>query len=96
MVGRLEVRGLEAGTDLRGTTTSEPAGGTPLCRGNGQRRQITVMFCDVVGSTPLAGRLDPEDLGEVLALYQELAVEAIERYSGYTAQFLASRRPGRW
>jgi len=80
---------LEPSTDLRGTTISGLAGGTPPSRGEGQRRQITVMFCDVVGSTPLAGRLDPEDLGEVLALYQELAVQAIERYSATRPSFWA-------
>jgi class 3 adenylate cyclase len=35
-----------------------------------ERRQITVLFCDIVGSTPLARGLDPEDLGEVLTAYQ--------------------------
>ncbi|HEY2437145.1 MAG TPA: adenylate/guanylate cyclase domain-containing protein, partial [Solirubrobacteraceae bacterium] len=54
----------------------------------GQRRQLTVMFCDLVGSTPLAGQLDPEDFRELLALYQVLATDAIDRYGGYTAQFL--------
>ena len=79
---------MDADTDLRGTVGSERAHGT-LERPDGtQRRQITVMFCDLVGSTPLAGRLDPEDFHEVLALYHELAVDSIERYNGYTAQFL--------
>ncbi|HZU59916.1 MAG TPA: adenylate/guanylate cyclase domain-containing protein, partial [Solirubrobacteraceae bacterium] len=53
-----------------------------------QRRQITVVFCDLVGSTTLAGQLDPEDFRELLTLYQEAAVQAIERYNGYVTQLL--------
>jgi class 3 adenylate cyclase/tetratricopeptide (TPR) repeat protein len=47
-----------------------------------------VLFSDLVGSTPLAGLLDPEDFRELLALYHQLAVQAIERYGGYAAQLL--------
>jgi class 3 adenylate cyclase/tetratricopeptide (TPR) repeat protein len=75
-------------TDLGRMPSSGAADGAPRRSDDGQRRQITVMFCDLVGSTPLAGRLDPEDFREVLALYQDLAAGAIERYSGYTAQLL--------
>ncbi len=78
---------MEPSTDLRGTAASEPAHRAGEFRDAVQRRQVTVMFCDLVGSTPLAGRLDPEDFLEVLARYQALAVEAIERYSGYPAHF---------
>jgi class 3 adenylate cyclase/predicted ATPase len=48
---------------------------------------MTVMFCDVVDSTPLAGLLDPEDFREVLSEYQHACARAIERFSGYTAQY---------
>lgn len=73
--------------DGRGAASSE-ATDIPERRDVAQRRQITVMFCDLVASTPLAGQLDPEDFREVLSLYQKLAVEAIERYNGYAAQFV--------
>ena len=53
-----------------------------------ERRQLTVMFCDLVGSTDLSGRLDPEDLREVIRAYQETAAEVIERYEGHIAQYL--------
>ena len=79
---------MDADTDLRGTAGSERAHRTPQRPDGTQRRQITVMFCDMVGSTPLAGRLDPEDFQEVLGLYHELAMDSIERYNGYTAQIL--------
>jgi class 3 adenylate cyclase/tetratricopeptide (TPR) repeat protein len=73
-------------TDLGGAR--EPASVVRQRHHDAQRRQITVMFCDLVGSTTLSGRLDPEDFREVLGLYQEVAVEAIERYSGYVTQLL--------
>jgi len=53
-----------------------------------ERRQLTVMFCDLVGSTDLAGRLDPEDWRGVVRAYQETAAEVIERYEGHIAQYL--------
>lgn len=53
-----------------------------------ERRQITVFFADVVGSTALAGSLDPEDLRDLFARYQSLCAEMIQRYDGYLAQYL--------
>ncbi|MDX1408264.1 MAG: adenylate/guanylate cyclase domain-containing protein, partial [Saprospiraceae bacterium] len=53
-----------------------------------ERRQLTVMFCDLAGSTTLSQRLDPEDLREVIRCYQSTAAEAIARYDGYIAQYL--------
>lgn len=47
-----------------------------------QRRQLTVMFCDIVGSTPLAQQLDPEDLQFVLRSYQETCATAIQQFDG--------------
>ena len=51
------------------------------------RRHMTVMFCDIVESTPLAERLDPEDFREILSGYQHACARAIERFDGYTAQY---------
>jgi hypothetical protein len=53
-----------------------------------ERRQLTVMFCDLVGSTDLSGKFDPEDLREVVRAYQEVAAEVIEHYEGHIAQYL--------
>ena len=53
-----------------------------------ERRNLTVMFVDLVGSTGLAGRLDPEDLRAVVHEYQHLVTSACERLHGYTAQYL--------
>jgi class 3 adenylate cyclase len=48
-----------------------------------ERRQLTVMFCDLVGSTDLSRRLDAEDLRSVVRAYQESAAGVIERYEGH-------------
>jgi class 3 adenylate cyclase/tetratricopeptide (TPR) repeat protein len=53
-----------------------------------ERRQITVMFCDLVGSTELASMLDPEEFRELLQAYQTACTAAIERFAGYVAQYL--------
>lgn len=53
-----------------------------------ERRQLTVLFCDLVGSTELSGRLDPEDLRSLLRSYQQAANAVVERYGGYVAQYL--------
>ncbi|MFP6757532.1 MAG: adenylate/guanylate cyclase domain-containing protein, partial [Alphaproteobacteria bacterium] len=53
-----------------------------------ERRQLTVMFCDLVGSTELSERLDPEDLREVMRAYQDACAGAIGRFDGYIAQTL--------
>ena len=53
-----------------------------------ERRQLTVMFCDLVGSTELSGRLDPEDLREVMRRYQDTVAGAVVRFEGHVAKFL--------
>jgi class 3 adenylate cyclase/predicted ATPase len=53
-----------------------------------ERRQPTVLFCDLVGSTQLSGQLDPEDLRAVVCAYQEAAAAVIQHYEGHIAQYL--------
>jgi len=53
----------------------------------GERRHITVLFCDLVGSTEIAAKLDPEDWREIVASYHRVATEAVERFSGHVAQY---------
>jgi class 3 adenylate cyclase len=62
--------------------------GTPGAALTGQRRHVTVLFVDLVGSTALSYELDPEDLGEVVLAYQELGRAAVARYGGHVAQYL--------
>jgi class 3 adenylate cyclase/tetratricopeptide (TPR) repeat protein len=52
----------------------------------GERRQVTVLFCDLVGSVSLSTRLDPEELRGVIAGYHAAAIRAIQRFEGYAAQ----------
>jgi class 3 adenylate cyclase len=64
-----------------------PTKATPAAP-DAERRQLTVMFCDLVGSTDLSQRLDAEDLRSVVRAYQEAASGAIDRYAGHIAQYL--------
>lgn len=61
---------------------------TPKVPAEAERRQLTVLFCDLVGSTQLSGQLDPEDLRAVVCAYQEAAAAVIEQYAGHIAQYL--------
>jgi class 3 adenylate cyclase/predicted ATPase len=60
----------------------------PEIHDTAQRRHITVMFSDLVGSTELAGRMDPEDLREVMSAYRECVAETIRRSGGFVALYL--------
>ena len=53
-----------------------------------ERRQVTVMFSDLVGSTALAARMDPEDLREIIAAYQKCVAETVGRFGGFVAKYL--------
>ena len=53
-----------------------------------ERRHLTVMFCDLVGSTPLSARLDPEDLREVIGAYHRCIADTVAQFDGFVAQYL--------
>jgi class 3 adenylate cyclase/tetratricopeptide (TPR) repeat protein len=53
-----------------------------------ERRQVTVMFSDLVGSTALSARMDPEDLREVISAYHKCVAETVRRFGGFVAQYL--------
>ena len=53
-----------------------------------ERRQVTVMFSDLVGSTALSARMDPEDMREVISAYHKCVAEAVRRFGGFVAQYL--------
>src|SRR5215471_7365213 len=82
-----------ASPEIRDTPASElPARLEPLAPlrealPDAERRQLTVLFCDLVGSTALADQLDPEDLREVTVTYQTTCAEVIHRYDGHIAQY---------
>ncbi len=64
---------------------SVPAAAPP---DSAERRQLTVMFCDLVGSTTLTARLDPEDMRQVIRAYQDACSGVVARYDGFVAKFL--------
>jgi class 3 adenylate cyclase len=68
------------------TPRSETA--QPVNTESGERRQLTVLFCDMVGFTELASRLDPEDLQKIVRSYEDTCALAITRYEGYVYQRL--------
>src|SRR5215469_2756595 len=55
--------------------------------GEAERRQLTVMFCDLVGSTPLSARYDPEDLREVIGAYHRCVGDTVARFAGFVAKY---------
>jgi hypothetical protein len=70
-------------------TAPAPPGSSPPPRTDAaERRQLTVMFCDLVGSTALASRLDPEDLREVIGAYHKCVAETIGRFDGFVAKYM--------
>ena len=69
--------------------TPEPTARTePKAQDTAERRQVTVMFSDLVGSTALSARMDPEDLREVIAAYQRCVAETVQRFGGFVAKYM--------
>ena len=59
-----------------------------VSRSDAERRQLTVMFCDLVGSTALAARLDPEELRGIMGTYHRCVTEIVEAFSGFVARYM--------
>ena len=83
---------LDAIAALRGDASPAPTPGVaaveaPL-RDTAERRQVTVMFSDLVGSTALSARMDPEDLREVISAYQKCVAETVQRFGGFVAKYM--------
>jgi hypothetical protein len=76
-------------TSAGATTTSAPPSASTEDRA--ERRQVTVMFSDLVGSTALSGRMDPEDLREIISAYQKCVAEAVRRFDASHHSANASR-----
>ena len=60
----------------------------PKTQDSAERRQVTVMFSDLVGSTALSARMDPEDLREVISAYQKCVAETVQRFGGFVAKYM--------
>ncbi len=76
---------LRAGPGLAPRTPASPAGAEPNPTGrasaDAERRQLSIVFCDLVGSTALSTRLDPEDLREVMQAYNRCCAEVVDRFT---------------
>src|SRR4029450_13177259 len=69
--------------------TSDPVSPfEPTSQDSAERRQITVMFSDLVGSTALSAGMDPEDLREVISAYQKCVAEAVRHFGGFVARYV--------
>src|SRR5262245_20363740 len=78
------LKAVPAETDKTAPETAQPAAFPSVA----ERRQLTVMFIDLVGSTALSGRLDPEEMGEVIRAYQNAVAGEITRFEGHVAKFM--------
>jgi class 3 adenylate cyclase len=65
-----------------------PGAASPARPSGAERRQLTVMFVDLVGSTALSARLDPEEMGELLRAYQDAVAGEVLRWEGHVAKFM--------
>ena len=65
-----------------------PAPSPPARTDAAERRQLTVMFCDLVGSTPLSARFDPEDLRGIMGSYHRCVAETVEGFGGFVAGYM--------
>jgi class 3 adenylate cyclase/predicted ATPase len=74
------------GTALTTVSPPPPVPAPPMS--SAERRHLTVMFCDLVGSTALSVRLDPEDLREVIAAYYQYVAETVARFGGFVARYM--------
>jgi class 3 adenylate cyclase len=73
-------------------STIAAAAASPSPLDAAERRQVTVMFSDLVGSTALSAQMDPEDLREVISAYQKCVAETVCRFGGYIAKIYGRRR----
>jgi class 3 adenylate cyclase/predicted ATPase len=81
-----ELNSVEKGAPKLAPATAAPA--TPQPHDAAERRQLTVMFCDLVGSTALSARLDPEDMREIVGAYHRSCAEQITKAGGFVAKYM--------
>jgi Adenylate and Guanylate cyclase catalytic domain len=72
-------------------TAARPSAPEPTAA-SAERRQVTVMFSDLVGSTALSARMDPEDLREVISSYQKCVSETVRRFGGFVAMSIGFQK----
>jgi class 3 adenylate cyclase/predicted ATPase len=76
------------GAEVATTPKLTPAHSDAAAHADAERRQLTVMFCDLVGSTPLSSQLDPEDYREVIAAYHHAVTATVAKLDGFVAKYM--------
>ena len=85
---RLLLRAIAALDNVERRTPTPTTAPAPQRADAAERRQVTVMFSDLVGSTALSARMDPEDLREVISAYQKCVAETVQRFGGFVAKYM--------
>jgi class 3 adenylate cyclase len=89
LLGHRRIMLAALGELVPGATTAErSAAVAPLPQDTAERRQVTLMFSDLVGSTALSARMDLEDLREVISAYQKCVDETVKRFGGFVAKYM--------
>ena len=86
------LRAIRELSDSPVTSVTEPQASAPAfeatTKDSAERRQVTVMFSDLVGSTALSARMDPEDLREIISAYQKCVAETVRSFGGFVANYM--------
>ena len=82
------IAGLRGDANATSAAAPDPATVDASPRDTAERRQVTVMFSDLVGSTALSARMDPEDLRDVISAYQKCVAETVRRFGGFVAKYM--------
>jgi hypothetical protein len=77
-----------APTPIAESNAANPVAAPEASASSAERRQLTLMFCDLVGSTATAAQLDPEELREVIGAYHRCVTEAVRRFDGLVAKYM--------
>jgi class 3 adenylate cyclase len=82
------ITALRAEASTQAALTVAPLESDKAAQDTAERRQVTVMFSDLVGSTALSARMDPEDLREVISAYQRCVADTVRRFGGFVAKYM--------
>jgi class 3 adenylate cyclase/predicted ATPase len=82
------IAALRVDATAKAPTPDAPSEVERTAKGSAERRQVTVMFSDLVGSTALSARMDPEDLREILSAYQKCVADTVRSFGGFVAKYM--------
>ena len=82
------IAALRTSADAKAPPPEAPSTVPKPAQDTAERRQVTVMFSDLVGSTALSARMDPEDLRDIISAYQKCVAETVARYGGFVAKYM--------